>query len=151
MKRKSFLLVIALVLLFVSCASNTVRVADKVDFAKYKYITVDNSMNVGGYDVSGLVSNQMSKSEENNQTHFDLVVYPTQRQKSETISISYKCEVSGNYVNTSILLNDADTGELLASTEGSDPIMHNHKSDETAEKSMTKRINEIKKVFNDNL
>ena len=150
MKRESILfLIVALVLLFVSCASNTVRVSDGADFSKYRYISIDNSLNAAGVDVSGLVSSQMSRSDENNQTNYDLINYPSRRQLNDTIMLSYKCEISGNYVKTQVLLNDAATGDLLASNEGSDPIMHNYKGNEEAEKAIVKRLTEIKKILND--
>ena len=71
MKRNILFLIVALAiaLLFVSCVSSTVRVAEEANFANYKYINIDDTANADGYDVRGLVSREMSKSEENNQTH----------------------------------------------------------------------------------
>lgn len=135
-------------LLFVSCVSSTVRVAEEANFANYRYINIDDTANADGYDVRGLVSREMSKSEENNQTHYDIIGYVSPRQSNQTITLSYKCDIVGNYVRINILLNDASTGNLLASFEGSDPIMNNNMAEDVAQKAMARRLGEIKNVLN---
>ena len=137
-------------MLFVSCVSSTVRVAEEANFANYRYINIDDTANADGYDVRGLVSREMSKSEENNQTHYDIIGYVSPRQSNQTITLSYKCDIVGNYVRINILLNDASTGNLLASFEGSDPIMYSNMAEEVAQKAMAKRLGEIKNVLNAN-
>ena len=137
-------------LLFVSCVSSTVRVAEEANFANYRYINIDDTANADGYDVRGLVSREMSKSEENNQTHYDIIGYVSPRQSNQTITLSYKCDIVGNYVRINILLNDASTGNLLASFEGSDPIMYSNMAEDVAQKAMAKRLGEIKNVLNAN-
>ena len=92
----------------------------------------------------------MSKSEENNQTHYDIIGYVSPRQSNQTITLSYKCDIVGNYVRINILLNDASTGNLLASFEGSDPIMYSNMAEDVAQKAMAKRLGEIKNVLNAN-
>ena len=150
MKRNILFLIVALAiaLLFVSCVSSTVRVAEEANFANYRYINIDDTANADGYDVRGLVSQEMSKSEENNQTHYDIIGYVSPRQSNQTITLSYKCDIVGNYVRINILLNDASTGNLLASFEGSDPIMNNNMAEDVAQKAMAKRLGEIKNVLN---
>lgn len=152
MKRNILFLIVALAiaLLFVSCVSSTVRVAEEANFANYRYINIDDTANADGYDVRGLVSREMSKSEENNQTHYDIIGYVSPRQSNQTITLSYKCDIVGNYVRINILLNDASTGNLLASFEGSDPIMYSNMAEEVAQKAMAKRLGEIKNVLNAN-
>lgn len=150
MKRNILFLIVALAiaLLFVSCVSSTVRVAEEANFANYRYINIDDTANADGYDVRGLVSREMSKSEENNQTHYDIINYVSPRQSNQTITLSYKCDIVGNYVRINILLNDASTGNLLASFEGSDPIMNNNMAEDVAQKAMARRLGEIKNVLN---
>ncbi len=150
MKRNILFLIVALAmaLLFVSCVSSTVRVAEEANFANYRYINIDDTANADGYDVRGLVSREMSKSEENNQTHYDIIGYVSPRQSNQTITLSYKCDIVGNYVRINILLNDASTGNLLASFEGSDPIMNNNMAEDVAQKAMARRLGEIKNVLN---
>lgn len=150
MKRNILFLIVALAiaLLFVSCVSSTVRVAEEANFANYRYINIDDTANADGYDVRGLVSKEMSKSEENNQTHYDIIGYVSPRQSNQTITLSYKCDIVGNYVRINILLNDASTGNLLASFEGSDPIMNNNMAEDVAQKAMARRLGEIKNVLN---
>ena len=152
MKRNILFLIVALAiaLLFVSCVSSTVRVAEEANFANYRYINIDDTANADGYDVRGLVSKEMSKSEENNQTHYDIIGYVSPRQSNQTITLSYKCDIVGNYVRINILLNDASTGNLLASFEGSDPIMYSNMAEDVAQKAMAKRLGEIKNVLNAN-
>ena len=152
MKRNILFLIVALAiaLLFVSCVSSTVRVAEEANFANYRYINIDDTANADGYDVRGLVSREMSKSEENNQTHYDIIGYVSPRQSNQTITLSYKCDIVGNYVRINILLNDASTGNLLASFEGSDPIMYSNMAEDVAQKAMAKRLGEIKNVLNAN-
>lgn len=152
MKRNILFLIVALAiaLLFVSCVSSTVRVAEEANFANYKYINIDDTANADGYDVRGLVSREMSKSEENNQTHYDIIGYVSPRQSNQTITLSYKCDIVGNYVRINILLNDASTGNLLASFDGSDPIMYSNMAEDVAQKAMAKRLGEIKNVLNAN-
>ena len=152
MKRNILFLIVALAigLLFVCCVSSAVRVAEEANFANYRYINIDDTANADGYDVRGLVSREMSKSEENNQTHYDIIGYVSPRQSNQTITLSYKCDIVGNYVRINILLNDASTGNLLASFEGSDPIMYSNMAEDVAQKAMAKRLGEIKNVLNAN-